>query len=57
VAIQKEGNGQSIFTLESADSDLREAVFDVAVRERWPLLQLTPESFSLEDVFRQLTLQ
>jgi len=41
--------------VESQEADLREAVFDLAVQKRWPILQMTPESLSLEDVFRQLT--
>ncbi len=38
-----------------ASIDLREAVFDLAVRYHWPILQMTQEAATLEDVFRQLT--
>src|SRR5207244_11423213 len=55
--IQKEVNSHVVLTLESQEADLREAVFDVAVEKRWPILQMTPETYSLEDVFRQLTSQ
>jgi gliding motility-associated transport system ATP-binding protein len=53
--IQKEVNSHVVLTLESQDADLREAVFEVAVEKRWPILQMTPETYSLEDVFRELT--
>ena len=39
----------------SGPVDVREAVFDVAMQNHWPILQMTPESASLEDVFRELT--
>ena len=55
--IQKEVNSHVVLTLESQDADLREAVFELAVEKRWPILQMTPETFSLEEVFRQLTSQ
>jgi ABC-2 type transport system ATP-binding protein len=35
--------------------DLREGIFDLSVREGWKLLELTRQTTSLEDVFRQLT--
>ena len=53
--IQKEADSHVVLTLESQEADLREAVFEVAVQKRWTILQMTPETFSLEDVFRQLT--
>jgi ABC-2 type transport system ATP-binding protein len=55
VVVQKEGDGKVVLILESAADDLREPVFEVAVQNRWPILQMTPETISLEDVFRQLT--
>jgi len=55
VTVQKEAEGRVIMLIESAEADLREAVFEEASRNRWPILQMTPETFSLEDVFRQLT--
>jgi ABC-2 type transport system ATP-binding protein len=57
VTIQKEVNSHVVLTLESQEADLREAVFELAVEKRWPIMQMTPETFSLEDVFRQLTTQ
>jgi len=48
--------GSALFDVETdPETDIREAVFDVAVQNRWPMLQLTVEGASLEDVFRQLT--
>ncbi len=45
--------GETI-VLESAD-DLREAVFQLAVERRWPILELAQESGGLEAVFREIT--
>jgi len=56
VSVQKESGAQVTVMLESAETDLREAVFELAVQKHWPILQMTPETFSLEDVFRQLTI-
>ena len=53
--VQKEMQATALLLLESADTDVREAVFNAAVQHRWPILQMTPETLSLEDVFRQLT--
>jgi len=55
VTLQKEAISQVVLTLESRDTDVREAAFNLAVENRWPILQMTPDSFSLEDVFRELT--
>jgi ABC-2 type transport system ATP-binding protein len=43
-----------LLTVEST-GDLREALFDLAVQNRWPILGMTQETLSLEEVFRQLT--
>jgi gliding motility-associated transport system ATP-binding protein len=51
-----DSEGRSLFMIESGTMDLRHVVFDLVVRERWPILQMTPEVISLEDVFRQLTM-
>ena len=53
--IQKAVNSHVVLTVESQEADLREAVFNLAVEKRWAILQMTPETFSLEDVFRELT--
>jgi len=54
--LQKESeSGTVILTLESSETDVREVVFEMAASRRWPILQMTPETLSLEDVFRQLT--
>jgi len=56
VVIEKTFDSRVVLTLESAhDTDVREAVFDVTVRKRWPIFQMTQETVSLEDVFRELT--
>lgn len=38
-------------------TDPREAVFHLAVQSRWPLLELKMETVSLEEIFRQLTVE
>lgn len=55
VNLHHESEGATAFTVESGDRDIREAVFHLAAERHWPLLQMTPERLSLEDVFRQLT--
>jgi len=55
VTIQKESGSQVVLRLESQGDDLREAVFNAAVQNHWPIFQMTLETFSLGDVFRQLT--
>jgi hypothetical protein len=46
------------FVVESsAELDLREAVFELAVRRHWPVLALQQKSLSLEEVFQALTRQ
>jgi ABC-2 type transport system ATP-binding protein len=48
--------GAHAFAIDAAASDdLRKPIFRAAVDNRWPLLELTRESASLEDVFRNLT--
>jgi ABC-2 type transport system ATP-binding protein len=39
----------------TASSDLRKALFRMAVDSKWTLLELTRQAASLEDVFRNLT--
>jgi len=53
--VQREIDSRVVIVLESVDTDVREAVFDLAAQRRWAILQMTPERLSLEDVFRQLT--
>jgi ABC-2 type transport system ATP-binding protein len=44
------------FAIDGAPStDLRKSLFRVAVEGKWPLLELTRQAASLEDVFRTLT--
>jgi ABC-2 type transport system ATP-binding protein len=39
-----------------ASDDLARAVGDIALRERWPLLELHTEEGRLDEVFRTITL-
>jgi hypothetical protein len=52
--VRDQGNGR--FRLEhTADSDPREAIFQLAVDRGWVLTTLVAEKASLEDVFVRLT--
>ena len=56
VAVEKAINSHVALVVESSgDTDVREAVFELAVKNHWPILAMTQETLSLEDVFRQLT--
>jgi ABC-2 type transport system ATP-binding protein len=49
-------NGEMKFRLDSAPhQDLREETFKLAVRENWTILEMVPETQSLEEVFHKLT--
>lgn len=49
-------NGESSFVVEAAsDSDLREDVFHLAVKNKWPILGLQHERLGLEEIFHALT--
>lgn len=50
------GNGGAGYVVESeASTDLREAVFELAMKNRWPIMAMRLERLSLEEVFRALT--
>ncbi|MBI5208996.1 MAG: ATP-binding cassette domain-containing protein [Elusimicrobia bacterium] len=52
----KAGQAAEGFVLESeAAKDLREDVFALAASKRWPIMAMSQEKLSLEDVFRALT--
>ena len=55
---QETVDGERSFTISASvgEADLRAAVFELAARERWPLLELYGEGASLEEVFRELTI-
>jgi ABC-2 type transport system ATP-binding protein len=38
-----------------AGVDIREKLFDLALEQKWKILESSPSAFSLEDVFRKLT--
>lgn len=53
---EQSAQGEAGFLLESSsEQDLRENVFRLAVEHNWPILSLTQQRLSLEDVFRALT--
>ncbi len=55
-SVQTGRNGESKFRVESSpNSDVREAVFQLAVGESWTILEMIPETQSLEEVFHKLT--
>jgi ABC-2 type transport system ATP-binding protein len=56
IVTEAASSNSTLFRIDAAaGTDLREAVFDMAARNHWPILHLARESASLEDVFRQLT--
>lgn len=53
---QVKSAGGAAYILDcSAEDDIRPAVFHLAVREGWVLLEMSKEVMSVEDVFQQLT--
>ena len=55
-AVQVGKSGESKLHVESTPhQDVREAVFKLAVTENWTLLEMIPETQSLEEVFHKLT--
>ncbi|HOW27447.1 MAG TPA: ABC transporter ATP-binding protein [Elusimicrobiota bacterium] len=47
-------SGCAGFVVQS-ENDPREALFELAVTRRWPLMELRPLSASLDDIFREIT--
>jgi ABC-2 type transport system ATP-binding protein len=54
--LNRNGGASALFALDSdASTDIRIAVFNLAAQKHWPILHMTLETATLEDVFRQLT--
>ena len=54
IKVQKNGDIEAALKVD-AGADLREQLFDIAVTNKWKILESSPSSFTLEDVFRKLT--
>jgi ABC-2 type transport system ATP-binding protein len=54
IKLQKNGDLEAALKVD-AGVDLREQLFDLAVSNQWKILESSPSSFTLEDVFRKLT--
>ncbi len=54
INLQKNGDLEAALKVD-AGSDIREQLFDLAVKNKWKILESSPSSFTLEDVFRKLT--
>lgn len=54
INVQKNGDLEASLNVESGN-DIREKIFDLAVANEWKILESSPSSFTLEDVFRKLT--
>ena len=54
IKLQKNGDIEAALKID-AGTDLREQLFDLAVINQWKILESSPSSFTLEDVFRKLT--
>ena len=53
----KSTNGGHLLSLEYAkENDPREALFNYAVKSNWTVMEMSPHSANLEDLFRTLTL-
>lgn len=50
-----ENRGEEDAVMVSSDRDLREEVFQLAAKKKWPVLELRRETVSLEEIFRSLT--
>lgn len=59
IAVEEKGTGDGALRLELTvhpDSDPREGIFNLAVENRWVILEMHRETASLEDVFQRLTM-
>jgi len=54
VDVQKSGD-LAVGLNVDAGVDIREKLFDLALEQKWKILESSPSAFSLEDVFRKLT--
>lgn len=54
IKLQMNGDIEAALKVD-AGTDLREQLFDLAVSNQWKILESSPSSFTLEDVFRKLT--
>jgi len=54
INIQKNGDLQASLKVDTGN-DIREQLFDLAIAKQWKILESSPSSFTLEDVFRKLT--
>ena len=55
---RESADGRKRFTVSASSSDdLRPRIFELAKAERWTLFELHQEAGSLEDLFRELTIQ
>ena len=55
---RESADGRKRFTVTaSSPDDLRPRIFELAKAERWTLFELHQEAGSLEDLFRELTIQ
>lgn len=54
IKLQKNGDLDVSLNI-NAGTDFREQMFDLAVSKQWKILESSPSSFTLEDVFRKLT--
>ena len=55
VKIQKSKNGYALNIEYDEKNDPREKLFKYIVKSKWSLLEMTPKSENLEDIFRKLT--
>ena len=54
ITARRQPQGNTVYEIES-QADLREKIFETAVRNNWAVLDLHREKASLEEIFRKLT--
>ncbi len=54
INVQKNGDLEAALKVDTG-MDIREQLFDLAIAKQWKILESSPSSFTLEDVFRKLT--
>ncbi len=55
ISMEKSGGVQTVNFEYPKDKDLREDIFKYAVKSKWVILKMMPQTTNLEDIFRNLT--
>ena len=55
ISMEKSGGVQKVYFEYPKDKDPREDIFKYAVKSKWVILKMMPQTTNLEDIFRNLT--